>query len=90
MTGLSCPGPCVNHPLSSAGSFRVSFVPRRGAVSTPHPLHLAGGIRGGNLTWAPPPQESLCQPHHILEEEGAPGRGLPHIAAVLHALLEEP
>ncbi|XP_028633638.1 leucine-rich repeat and calponin homology domain-containing protein 4 isoform X1 [Grammomys surdaster] len=36
------------------------------------------------------PEESLCQPHHILEEEGAPGRGLPHIAAVLHALLEEP
>ncbi|CAH7261614.1 Lrch4 [Phodopus roborovskii] len=36
------------------------------------------------------PEESLCQPHHILEEEGAPGRGLPHIAAVLHALLEQP
>ncbi|XP_062035561.1 leucine-rich repeat and calponin homology domain-containing protein 4 isoform X2 [Lepus europaeus] len=34
------------------------------------------------------PEESLCQPHHILEEEGAPGRGLPHIAAVVHALLE--
>ncbi|XP_012666275.1 leucine-rich repeat and calponin homology domain-containing protein 4 isoform X2 [Otolemur garnettii] len=36
------------------------------------------------------PEESLCQPHHILEEEGAPGRGLPHIAAVVHALLERP
>ncbi|XP_036028087.1 leucine-rich repeat and calponin homology domain-containing protein 4 isoform X2 [Onychomys torridus] len=36
------------------------------------------------------PEESLCQPHHILEEEGGPGRGLPHIAAVLHALLEQP
>ncbi|XP_015856982.1 leucine-rich repeat and calponin homology domain-containing protein 4 isoform X4 [Peromyscus maniculatus bairdii] len=36
------------------------------------------------------PEESLCQPHHILDEEGAPGRGLPHIAAVLHALLEQP
>nr|XP_045000047.1 leucine-rich repeat and calponin homology domain-containing protein 4 isoform X2 [Jaculus jaculus] len=36
------------------------------------------------------PEESLCQPHHILEEEGAPGRGLPHIAAALHALLERP
>ncbi|XP_057620779.1 leucine-rich repeat and calponin homology domain-containing protein 4 isoform X2 [Chionomys nivalis] len=35
------------------------------------------------------PEESLCQPHHILEEEGAPGRGLPQIAAVLHALLEQ-
>ncbi|XP_036990820.2 leucine-rich repeat and calponin homology domain-containing protein 4 isoform X2 [Artibeus jamaicensis] len=35
------------------------------------------------------PEESLCQPHHILEEEGAPGRGLPHIAAVVHALLEQ-
>lgn len=34
------------------------------------------------------PEESLCQPHHILEEEGAPGRGLPYIAAVVHALLE--
>ncbi|XP_058537201.1 leucine-rich repeat and calponin homology domain-containing protein 4 isoform X17 [Ochotona princeps] len=34
------------------------------------------------------PEESLCQPHHILEEEGAPGRGLPHIAAVVQALLE--
>ncbi|MBW01985.1 Leucine-rich repeat and calponin homology domain-containing protein 4, partial [Eschrichtius robustus] len=34
--------------------------------------------------------ESLCQPHHILEEEGAPGRGLPYIAAVIHALLERP
>ncbi|KAM9725888.1 leucine-rich repeat and calponin homology domain-containing protein 4 isoform 2-T2 [Dama dama] len=36
------------------------------------------------------PEESLCQPHHILEEEGAPGRGLPYIAAVIHALLERP
>ncbi|XP_012614634.1 leucine-rich repeat and calponin homology domain-containing protein 4 isoform X3 [Microcebus murinus] len=36
------------------------------------------------------PEESLCQPHHILEEEGAPGRGLPHIAAIVHALLERP
>ncbi|XP_028339367.1 leucine-rich repeat and calponin homology domain-containing protein 4 isoform X4 [Physeter macrocephalus] len=36
------------------------------------------------------PEESLCQPHHILEEEGAPGRGLPYIAAVVHALLERP
>ncbi|XP_023614121.1 leucine-rich repeat and calponin homology domain-containing protein 4 isoform X4 [Myotis lucifugus] len=35
------------------------------------------------------PEESLCQPHHILEEEGAPGRGLPYIAAVVHALLEQ-
>lgn len=44
----------------------------------------------GKLNLGPSPQESLCQPHHILEEEGAPGRGLPHIAAVLHALLEQP
>ncbi|XP_060262006.1 leucine-rich repeat and calponin homology domain-containing protein 4 isoform X6 [Ovis aries] len=36
------------------------------------------------------PEESLCQPHHILEEEGAPGRGLPYVAAVIHALLERP
>ncbi|XP_076996904.1 leucine-rich repeat and calponin homology domain-containing protein 4 isoform X11 [Tamandua tetradactyla] len=36
------------------------------------------------------PEEALCQPHHILEEEGAPGRGLPYIAAVVHALLERP
>ncbi|XP_005413771.1 PREDICTED: leucine-rich repeat and calponin homology domain-containing protein 4 isoform X2 [Chinchilla lanigera] len=36
------------------------------------------------------PEESLCQPHHVLEEEGAPGRGLPHIAAVVRALLERP
>ncbi|XP_008578929.1 PREDICTED: leucine-rich repeat and calponin homology domain-containing protein 4 isoform X3 [Galeopterus variegatus] len=36
------------------------------------------------------PEESLCQPHHILEEEGAPGRGFPYIAAVVHALLERP
>ncbi|XP_051017186.1 leucine-rich repeat and calponin homology domain-containing protein 4 isoform X2 [Acomys russatus] len=36
------------------------------------------------------PEESLCQPYHILEEEGVPGRGLPHIAAVIHALLEQP
>ncbi|PNI92765.1 LRCH4 isoform 11, partial [Pan troglodytes] len=36
------------------------------------------------------PEESLCQPHHILEEEGAPGRGLPYIAAVVHALLDRP
>ncbi|XP_027965940.1 leucine-rich repeat and calponin homology domain-containing protein 4 isoform X2 [Eumetopias jubatus] len=36
------------------------------------------------------PEESLCQPHHILEEEGAPGRGLTYIAAVVHALLERP
>lgn len=38
----------------------------------------------------PSPQESLCQPHHILEEEGAPGRGLPYIAAMVQALLERP
>lgn len=43
----------------------------------------------GDLIWAPSPQESLCQPHHILEEEGAPGRGLPYIAAVVQALLEQ-
>uniref|UniRef100_A0A286XEF7 Leucine-rich repeat and calponin homology domain-containing protein 4 n=1 Tax=Cavia porcellus TaxID=10141 RepID=A0A286XEF7_CAVPO len=36
------------------------------------------------------PEESLCQAHHILEEEGTPGRGLPHIAAVVRALLERP
>ncbi|XP_049645251.1 leucine-rich repeat and calponin homology domain-containing protein 4 isoform X2 [Suncus etruscus] len=36
------------------------------------------------------PEESLCQPHHILEEEGAPGRGLPYIAAMVQALLERP
>ncbi|XP_012587450.1 PREDICTED: leucine-rich repeat and calponin homology domain-containing protein 4 isoform X2 [Condylura cristata] len=36
------------------------------------------------------PEESLCQPHHILEEEGPPGRGLPYIAAAVHALLERP
>ncbi|XP_016073337.1 PREDICTED: leucine-rich repeat and calponin homology domain-containing protein 4 isoform X2 [Miniopterus natalensis] len=35
------------------------------------------------------PEESMCQPHHILEEEGAPGRGLPYIAAVVQALLEQ-
>lgn len=59
----------------------------------PCPLPRAGKPRGkdmqGDLIWAPPPQESLCQPHHILEEEGAPGRGLPYIAAVVHALLEQ-
>ncbi|XP_012887171.1 PREDICTED: leucine-rich repeat and calponin homology domain-containing protein 4 [Dipodomys ordii] len=36
------------------------------------------------------PEESLCQPHHILEDEGGPGGGLPHIAAVVRALLESP
>ncbi|KAM4820656.1 leucine-rich repeat and calponin homology domain-containing protein 4 isoform 2-T2 [Thomomys bottae] len=36
------------------------------------------------------PEESLCQPRHILEEEGGPGGGLPHIAAVVRALLESP
>ncbi|XP_068919366.1 leucine-rich repeat and calponin homology domain-containing protein 4 isoform X5 [Petaurus breviceps papuanus] len=35
------------------------------------------------------PQESLCQPHHILEEEGTPEKGLPNIATAVHALLEQ-
>lgn len=55
----------------------------------PRPGKPGGKDMQGDLIWAPPPQESLCQPHHILEEEGAPGRGLPYIAAVVHALLEQ-
>ncbi|XP_048224224.1 leucine-rich repeat and calponin homology domain-containing protein 4 isoform X2 [Perognathus longimembris pacificus] len=36
------------------------------------------------------PEESLCQPRHILEDEGGPGGGLPHVAAMVRALLESP
>uniref|UniRef100_A0A5F8HLS7 Leucine rich repeats and calponin homology domain containing 4 n=1 Tax=Monodelphis domestica TaxID=13616 RepID=A0A5F8HLS7_MONDO len=35
------------------------------------------------------PEESLCQPHHILEEEGTPEKGLPNIITAVHALLEQ-
>ncbi|XP_074081443.1 leucine-rich repeat and calponin homology domain-containing protein 4 isoform X2 [Macrotis lagotis] len=35
------------------------------------------------------PEEALCQPHHILEEEGTPEKGLPNIATAVHALLEQ-
>lgn len=63
-----------------------------GTVSARAPLTFPPppGPGQGELNVGPSPQESLCQPHHILEEEGAPGRGLPHIAAVVHALLERP
>lgn len=82
-------------PLSLLCCFHVSFAPRHGAVSTrsastptPSRQPCLGNARE-KLNLGPSPQESLCQPHHILEEEGAPGRGLPQIAAVLHALLEQ-
>lgn len=75
------------HPVSPflPGSFRVSHPPPQPSVKGREAQRRR---YKGVFNLAPSPQESLCQPHHILEEEGAPGRGLPYIAAVVHALLE--
>lgn len=64
--------PVLTTRLLPAGSFYVSFVPRYGAVSTrsSHPLNLAGGIRGGDLTWAPPPRSPCASPTTSWKRKG--------------------
>lgn len=65
--------PVLTTLLLSAGSFHVSFVPRHGGAvfsRSPHPLNLAGGIRGGNLTWAPPPRSPCASPTTSWKRKG--------------------
>lgn len=97
--GLVLPGLHVCHRPSCPSAFCVASMchlpPGMGQCLPgapplpPRPRQPCLGNARGKLNLGPSLQESLCQPHHILEEEGAPGRGLPQIAAVLHALLEQ-